>query len=424
MSKKLRTIITPADMLDLAADDAPLTYWKQILPEDSIVYDGRTINFDEQYHRDCIESFKKSTPHQTMLQLATPSNGHGHDMDPERQRAVVEDMATLDELPENVRQKVGDNRGLYAKLRFFDKKSARAVLDNPGLGVSARVRENGADHRGNPVKRAVVHILGTIDPFVTGMSPWQPVDLSRYNSGMVIDLSGASYEGARMSAKKKGGTTTLDDIPSLDDVTVEEIEAFTDEELAAFMAKNDAEIRDSLGDSGAVDEDDDEDDGDLGESDELDDELELDDSNSDDDTDNEEAVSLSTTQQRQLDLANSAATEAQRQARQALTRMADAEWRAERNEWIGKGVAPADLDLAAQILNRPEELVLDLSNEPGKRKNVNVAQVVRALLASLENTIDMSSESGHGSDNGSEEAEVEALADAHDARFPLPGVRV
>lgn len=389
MTKRLRTIITPSVTTDLSAQDGPLTFWKQILPEGTIHYEGRKLNFDRAYHEDLIESFKNREVEQTMFQLANPLNSHGRDMDPERQRALVQDMATLDQLPDAVKAQVGDNPGLYVKMHFFNKKAARAVQENPGLGVSARVRENFENSRtGKIVKRAVVHVLGTIDPKVTGMSPWHPVDLSAYESGDVVDLSQSLYEGVEMAKKTTDLSTATADTETL---TAEDIAEMSDEEINALLAEFDS-ISDTEPDSASEDDDDLEDDGDEDEAVENDNSIV---ENAEDDGEPDGDTNLSQSAQRQIDLARAETREANARANEALRRQADAEWQRDRKNYIDLGVAPADVDLAAPILNRADEFVVDLSNDDSG-DTINVAEIVRGLLNSLKGTIDMSNESGHG----------------------------
>jgi hypothetical protein len=390
MAKKSdRTIFTPrVSTADLANTGDRLVYWKQILPEAPIQYTDRgqtrTINFDRNYHRDVINAFHEKAVDQTCFQLANPLNGHGRDYDPERQRAEVLDMATLDELPDDVKAKVGNKPGLYAKMRFFDKKSAKAVEKNPNLGVSARVRENFVRADGKFVKRAVVHVLGTIDPRVTGMSAWQSADLSYDpDNGYVLDLSNATYEGNPVATKNKGkGSKDVDLGVSIP--TDEEIDAMSDEELNQFLAEGEAALAAELADE---DDDLDDEDDDDEEDDDLDDE---DDDTQDDDT---QEASLSTKHQRAIDLANAQAAQASQRANEALARQAQAEFTAYRTQLIMKGVPPEKIDLAQSVLARADDMVVDLSNTDDG--DLNVTEVVRQLLEGYEGTIDMSNESGH-----------------------------
>lgn len=410
MSKKLdRTIYTPqVSTADLAETDEALVFWKQILPEAPIQYnaDGqtRTIDFNAKYHKDCINSFREKAIDQTCFQLADSKNNHGRDFDPERQRAEVIDMATLDDLPADVQEKVGHVPGLYAKMRFFDRKAVKAVRANPKLGVSARVRENFMRADGKFVKRAVIHVLGTIDPRVTGMSGWQAADLSYSpDDGYVLDLSNATYEGnAAMSKKATKGETAVIGIPS-----DEEIEAFTDDELDAFLASGIA----AGGDDDETDDDDDDD---------------TDDGDDDNDGAGAEPTARKTVgaslsnkaAAKAIDLANAQAAQANARALDAQKRQAKAEFKAYRTEMIAAGVRPADLDMCQGILTRPDEMVVDLSVSDDD--DINVTEVIRALLESHKGDIDMSEEAGHGGSldlaNGGVDPDAEIL-DAWDSQF-------
>lgn len=380
--KQTRTIITPALTTDLASTGEPLTYWKQILPEGEIHYDGRKISFDRPYLQDLIASFNDGEVEQTMFQLANPLNGHGRDFDPERQRAVAKELRLANE---------GEQPGLYAKLQFFNKRAAKAVRENPGLGVSSRVRENFVNTRtGKVVKRALVHILGTIDPRVTGMAPWQPVDLSSYESGVVVDLSHSEYQGVKMANKKAKtadlSAATLDlDAP----LTAEQIAELTDEEIQELLAKYDT-IGDADLDSGTDEDDEDDEDDDEDSDDESDDGADDDETSTEPDGD----TNLSREAQRQIDLANATAREANARANAALQRAADADWQRERADLASDGVPPVLLDLAAPILNRPDSFEVDLSHEGGS--TLNVGEIIRKMLAETRGTVDMSNESGHG----------------------------
>lgn len=388
-----RTVYTPKIDSPGKPGNKPLVYWKQILPEDKVQYkdssgEVRVINFDKDYHEDLIQSFQERAVDQTCFQLATPVNGHGHDFDPERQRAEVLDMRRYDDLPSSVQSEIGQKPGLYAKMRFFDENAAQAVQKNPNLGVSARVRENFTRADGKFVKRAVIHVLGTIDPRVTGMSAWQAADLSYDpDNGDVLDLSEAHYEGNDMGAKN--GSVPTDD----------EIEQMSDEELDQFLVNVATEL-------GYVDSNDD----DADEDDELDDE-DYDDGGPP--TQEMEPVVASA-----VSLANAQAREANMRALSALKRQAKAEFREFRTEQLAAGV-PADiLDLAEPILARADDMVVDLSNT--NDADVNVSDIVRNLVERFQGTVDLSEESGHSGsvDLGNENDPDQAYLDAWDDQFP------
>lgn len=413
MSRKNdRTVFTPQiTTSDLAQTEDRLTYWKQILPEAHVEYVdqtgvSRTINFDKGYHEDLIQSFREHAIDQTCFQLATPSNNHGRDFDPERQRADVQDLARYEDLPEDVKAKVGTAPGLYAKMRFFSKKAARAVDQNPNLGVSARVRENFTRADGKFVKRAIIHVLGTIDPRVTGMSSWAAADLSYDpDHGFVLDLSEAQYERNDMSPKNEDQDTSA--APSGD-----EIEAMTDEELDTFLAESAKAL--GIEYIPVSDQADDDDDDDLENDDDEDDHEDAADAR----TPELQGASLSTATSGAVDLANAQAQQANARALEALTRQAKAEWREFRSGQIALGVPPAIVDLAQPVLARPDEMVVDLSNT--NEDDVNVSAILRKLIEGYQGTVDMSGESGHSGtvDLSSQDDPDQPLLDQWAEQFP------
>lgn len=334
--------------IDLA-DDGKLAFWKQILPMKVVHYTGKdgkrhVIDFDRDYLTDLANN--KMVDKIGFL-LADKDNAHT--MDPERWRGEVAAMEVRTE---------GDKPGLYGKIVFPNRDAARAVLDNPDLPVSARIIDGGRERDdGSSVSRGIVHVLGTLDPQVSGMSGWQSADLST-EAGDVLDLTTETFEEKDMVHKKK----------SVADYTPEEIEALDGEELDSFLA----EVADLL--DGTVDN-------------------EIEDDPEDEDEDMVDAdlepVALSRDTQGQIDLANSRATTALRQ-------LAQARWDSTRKEYLAAGVPPHLLDLAEPIFNVPDEFVVDLSTTEGDGAEVNVSKIVTSLLDAAKGTIDMSVEEGHG----------------------------
>jgi hypothetical protein len=347
---------------DLSARDGKLAFWKQILPKKTIHYtakDGsrQTLDFNEQYLRDLASS---TAVDKVGFLLADKDNAHT--MDPERWRGEVAAMEVRDD-------------GLYGKIVFPSVEAARAVLDNPSLGVSARIRENIGRSDGSTVSRGIIHVLGTLDPQVSGMTPWQPTDLSA-SQDEVLDLSEQEY--ADMSDKTKAlADYTEADIDAMDEAT---LDAF----LAEFVPGFDATLVDET------------------------------DEHEDEDAEKGELVGAGAdmsngTATTDLDLANARADQATAFANEALRRVADAEWREERTGYLSDGVPPAALDLAAPVLNRASDMVIDLSNSG--EDDVNVSAVVRGLLDSLKGTVDLSTESGHFGTHSGEDNPDQAILD-------------
>jgi hypothetical protein len=329
---------------DLSAEGGKIAFWKQILPKKQIHYtakDGsrRLLNFDEKYLHDLATS--KAVDKIGFL-LADVDNRHT--MDPERWRGEVAELAVRDD-------------GLYGKIVFPNKEAAKAVLDNPDLGVSARIREGVPKSDGSVIPRGIVHVLGTLDPQVTGMSGWQTADLSS-TEGDLFDLTSETYEDGVMGTKK-----------SVADYTEAEIEAMNEDELNEFLAAAVEEFDEGILGLNDDDTDDTDDDGDPAK-------------------EKEPEMALSNEVTEQIDLANAS-------AREALRQLAETRWETERENYLNAGVPPAALDLAAPVLNRPDEFVVDLSVTDGVDAEVGVGKIVRGLLDSLKGTVDLSVENGH-----------------------------
>jgi hypothetical protein len=414
--KSPRSIVTPT-LAGTGQKDGGKSFWKQILPESDIHYTtplGKraTMSFDRQYLTDLAESFKSKFLDSTQFVLADADNKHT--MLPERVRAEVTEMCLADQLPANVQN---DGKGLWAKIKFPTKEAAQLVRDNPKLGVSARIRENIPTASGSVVPRGIIHVLGTLHPQVSGMSPWQPIDLSDSNDEL-IDLSNESFEKEGKVAKKAAKQTPIKD-RKLSSFTEAEIKAFTEEELDTFLSTftpEDETDSDSNVDDDAADTDTDDDD----DADNSDDDSD-DDSNDDgnDSTSQQLAgAALSTKQKNNIDLSNAAIQSATARANEALRRMAEAEWKEFKSKKLAAGVPANLLDLAEPILNRADPMVIDLSADGGE--DINVSEFAIALLDAAEGMVDLSNEEGHSggySGNGSEadpdEAALKAWAEQY-----------
>jgi hypothetical protein len=64
--------------------------------------------------------------------------------------------------------------GLYVTLNPTER-GARVLAENPGLGVSARIVEQYQRADGKFFPAAIQHVLGTLDPRVTGLGAWTPL---------------------------------------------------------------------------------------------------------------------------------------------------------------------------------------------------------------------------------------------------------
>lgn len=149
---------------------------KQILPLGLINYDGRQIKFDSDYHKELVQNFRAGAYSQVPFQLADADNRHTND--PERTRGQLVDLRA-------------EPSGLYG---YFELTDPTVVLNNQNLGVSCRILENYTRESDDKTfGRVLQHVLGTLDPRISGMKPWESVELSNETAQLVLDLSNRFY---------------------------------------------------------------------------------------------------------------------------------------------------------------------------------------------------------------------------------------
>lgn len=314
---------------------------KQILPVGSIDYNGRKIDFTREYLADLADNFDAKAYDQVPFLLADPET-NAHTADPDRFRGEVTGL----ELAQD---------GLYAHIEL-SKPGAELVKDNPRLGVSARIVTDPPRTDGQHFTRAVQHVLGTMDPRVTGMKAWEPLDLS--NEPDVVNLTAATYQGE--------GT-----MPELTD---EELTAFrtflADQAAATAKAEADAKT--------APTKSQDEIDADL--------EAQVEAAMAAAETPEPAGASLSTEQQAAIDLANSKATSAI-EGHSVLRAELDAEkFKSEHAAYVAAGVPPALVDLAQPLMTGSH--VIELSNS----ETVDAGDIVRKMLDEYKGLVDLSAE--------------------------------
>lgn len=426
--KRSTELLTPVvgGRFDLAGKGG-LAFRKQILPVGSINYEGRKLVFDQGYINKLIEHYKDGAYDQVPFVLADPNNRHTES--PELFRGVVSDLS---------REKAGEKPGLYATIKFPNKRLARSVLDNTELGVSCRIREMVEKADGRSYDVALRHVCGTLDPRVTGMSPWEAVELSGYGSARtVVDLTSATYQEdnmAKAKGSKKGSTKPARQQPNEDD----------DEfDLTAFLQSVDEMDEDELRElvKGSVtdlsdDDLEDEDEDDEDEDDEDEDDDELDDEDDEDDEDDVEPVKgkkakrekagagakLSARAQRAIDLAQAEAAAARDSANAALDLAADERWTTESERLVAAGIPARIVELSEPFLHGREAYTVDLTD--GRR--LNATSRMRKILAELEGFIDMSGPRGHSVDMTTPDKQTErqkAVLDEWEKRYPSQSVR-
>lgn len=357
---------------DLSLEGGKVAFWKQILPERQIHYttpDGRraALNFNRQYLADLATNVAVDK-----IGFLLADKDNRHTMDPERWRGNVEQMEVRENQPDP------RHNGLWGKIVFPSKEAAQAILDNPDLGVSARIRENIPKSDGSVVNRGIIHVLGTLDPQVNDMAPWVPADLSASTED-VLDLSNATYDDEDKTMPKTVGYDSDKDVL---DYTDEDFVAMSDEEMESYFSDCADALGVSLEEFTAG----------LDEADEADDEDE-------DDPDDEDIIEATASEGREPEMALSNEVQAQidlanDRAGEALRRLAEVSWQKERDAYLGAGVPAYLLDLAKPVLNQPDEFVVDLSNSG--EDDINMSAIVRGLLDAAKGTVDLSTEMGHG----------------------------
>jgi hypothetical protein len=370
-------------------------YRKQVLAKRRINYpmsDGtkRVVEFDDAYLTDLADSFKAGAYDLVPFQLATPQNQHNEDPRNYGGRVLgVEQTAD----------------GLDVILELSEDAAELVERTGRKLGVSARIKESLERVDGRTFKRAIRHVLGTLDPRMVDLRPWEPVDLSNDDPTDLIDLTGYTYQGGNTMPR-------YIDLSTLSDEQAEALESFaalTNIDLSETTPEQQPEGPDDTPDEGdkGDDQGDDTPDEDTPEEDAADDKG--DDTPEDGLTDEElEALidaELSSVELSNLDgpddgpdpidlaaglLANAGMDDSP-EAPATPNRL----FQLTAHQYAAKGVPPALLDLAEPILSlEPDDDALDLATPTGE--SVNVRGIVTAMLDAVAGTIDLSGEAGYG----------------------------
>lgn len=183
-------------------------YRKQVLAHGEYKYKDRTLKFTPEYTGKVVQAFKDQAYDTVPFMLADRDNAHT--MDPLRAKGTVQGLeATPD--------------GIDALISLTDD-AAQIVKDNPAFGVSVRLLENleRADGKSYPV--ALNHVLGTFDPRLTNLRPWQQVELSNDDAVHILDLTALTGPSDGGDPDQKGAA-----VPTLADT-------FSDEEITRLKA--------------------------------------------------------------------------------------------------------------------------------------------------------------------------------------------
>lgn len=395
--------------LDLAAPSrvGPRTYRKQLLRKGTIRYphpDGSVeeVTFDEAYLRDLAEAFNAGAYDLAPFILADEKNRHA--LLPERYQGELKAVEVTED-------------GLDGILELADGAAELVDRTKGRLGVSVRIKNAVRHVDGRQFKRALHHVLGTLDPRMQGptlgLNPWQPIDLADSDpTETVLDLTGARYQEDKMPR------------PTLEHLTDEQIETLTSLAAANDISLSDPDTESDEPDADDVDPDeqdtDDEGDQDADEDGEGEGSSDADDladgaGITDDELDalidaelDSMGVSLSADDDDSdgLDLSGDDGADVDEVfERREHDLAADdfepdeaARLRAElaRRDYMSAGVPPYLLDLAADVLALEDGSdTLDLAS-PLDGTHVDVRTIVTGLLDGLKGTVDLAREDGYG----------------------------
>jgi hypothetical protein len=420
--------VTAAVLTPFTASDAVelgnRLWRKKLLPVGDVEYKGRTLHFTRDYLGRLVQAFQNRAYDQVPFQLADAANTHTND--PERTRGWVKGM------------ELGDD-GLYVTAEV-NEAGEQVLASNPNLGVSARIVEDYARSDGRHFPAAVQHVLGTLDPRIPGLGAWTAIEAANPLPDQVIDLSGFMFAGEGTSpdlhpagdagADPEGGAVMADlgnltdaqrarlamllDLPdgTLDaladggvvvtpdeldaliapddsadegddeDGLAEQIDAMTDDEIAALEAEFDAEFDTDTDDTDQILE---------GEP---------------------VAAGLSAEAQFAIDLANARQEETARELSVVTARLREEDYLAERRRLADLGVPPYVTDLAKPLLEGAGHAV-ELANG----KTVDAGAIMRRVLteyASQARLLDLDVELGSPHDEP-EDAGREQQAESRDA---------
>ena len=173
----MNAMLTPIDGGKARPVGASRLWRKQLLPVGKISYKGREISFDRDYLAGLAKAFMSKAYDQVPFQLADAPNSHTND--PERFRGEIRGF-----------EMTADGLDL---ILAATEDGDRVLRENPQLGVSARIVEDYHRADGKFFPAAVQHVLGTLDPRITGMRPWQAIEAANDDDGEVIDLTAIDF---------------------------------------------------------------------------------------------------------------------------------------------------------------------------------------------------------------------------------------
>lgn len=326
------------------ADDDDHVFWKQIIPMDrEIVYGNQKIKFSRPLLEQLKSNYDRRLMDQTAFQLADDENRHDspedlakeRNWDPQRYRGEVQETKITDS-------------GFWGKIRVTDD-GLKIIKNNPKLGVSASIKPEWTDETGKQHKWVLRHVVGTLNPKIKGMSPWQQGS---------ITLSATDDENEEVF-----DLTTVEESTKNQEVS-NQVTLSREEYDRMKSAIDEFANGEALLDEILAEEDDDE-----------------------------------------VDVNLSDSTPAKDPAIVALeNRVAASDWRSERKDYVAAGVPAAMLNLCDDVMAVADAPVINLSDGATK----DPREVIRGILNEAKGFIDLSDENGHG--RTPDERKVEADA--------------
>lgn len=392
-----------------ATSTGPKLFRKQVLRKGTINYEGQKITFDDDFLKNVVKSFKSGAYDQVPFQFADEQNRHN--MDPEKFRGEVKGLELT---PDGVDMIVEPT-----------PEGAELIKKNPRLGVSARIVTDLSKSDGRRYPVAIQHVLATMDPRLTGMRPWESVDLSEEEDedDEVIDLTAAglkkgTHVGTKTRKTKAAAPQVVQiDLSALPDsafkdlllAAVDEAEADTDTEEVTRTTRETVKRKtpkqrrstevideDDLDDEDVEDDDEPEDEDEVLDSDEDGPEDDEDEDDEEGEEDDEPPVSKKKGKKKNVKLSEPVRKVRVSKARRLELQLAERDWDAKKGDYVRAGVPPFLVDLATPIMSTPDKLVIDLS-ETGE-KDVDAKKVIAGLLDGVKGLIDLAPEMGHGID--------------------------
>lgn len=349
---------------DLAAAVGPRTFRKQLLRNATINYKGQKLDFTPPYMSTLAAAFNEGAYDTVKFQLATDDNKHTDD--PERMRGTLKAVEVTPD-------------GLDGIIEFATDDAAQLVRDHPDLGVSLRIIPGLEKADGRKYPAAIKHVLGTIDPVVTGMRPWQAVDLAEDNTDSDVDLTSATFEleepiVAELTDAQKARLDKLLGLPDeqFDTLIAEPTPITDDGKRPGLLARLRGKTEPTTDEPELT-------------------EAELEalaaDAEAHANSQPTEPVGLSAEAQAAIDLAQATSQQAIAGQLDLAGRLAKSEWEKHRAELVRAGVPPVILDLAAPVLELPAG-VIDLSTAPDGTPDP--IETLRKVIDSCKGVVDLS----------------------------------